>query len=58
MRYYTLYDEEASQGYSENNPKPQMTIIDWVFWIIVGIAFILWLFSKIEEFIDNKKTKK
>lgn len=58
MRYYTLYDEEASQGYSENNPNPQMTITDWTFWIIVGIVFILWLFSKIEEWINNKKTKK
>ena len=58
MRYYTLYDEESSRGYSENNPNPQMTITDWIFWIIVGIALILGLIVKIEDWINNKKTKK
>lgn len=57
MKYYTLYDEEASQGYSENNPKPQMNITDWIFWIIVGIVLILSVLAKIEEWILNKKDK-
>ena len=57
MRYYTLYDEEASQGYSENNPKQQMGIMDWIFLIIIGIMLILGILAKIEEWINNKKTK-
>lgn len=55
MKYYTLYDEEASRGYSENNPKQQMNITDWIFWIIVAVFLVLGLIVKIEDWIKNKK---
>ena len=58
MGYYTLYDEESSRGYSENNPKQQMTITDLIFWIIVAVFLILGIIVKIEDWINNKKTKK